>query len=1022
MDQRAAVATMVVVGRAAVVLVLLALFLYQPAASAADIVWGSSSTFTQQAAGGDRYLAMCESMRLGSELAFNATNARSDRMGVLASRNLVTLFLDDNRNNTATALNTNALLARSDDELLGLLVTSDGEGAATAFLSMTGQAIDTVPFVGPWSGLGLLQSPFKRWVFNTLPTSFQSLTYAIAKFLANDRLLSRFALLYPHPSLISGVDIRAGVEAKLALLGYRLASHYGVPSFSADPQTIGAAVANISAGAPQAVIMVVSSGQTSAFIKAAKAAMTRDDVIYILDGSVSNNITDDLTTKRERENVYLVFPVPLLSDTGLPIVSDFWADRDAHAPEWRKVVQPGALEGYINARWIVSVLEGMREPLNRAAFIDAVYSTPIRHVGGVAMGPFYDDCARTGCQACCNAGSRRIYLVQFPNGTLEYVPDSVLEWQSCFPQPGDVRLPFKFGESVALTGDDARSGAAVRNGLASSFGATNAAAAFNGRNMVLIGYDDQSRPEENAGSNYEQLVELDNVLALTGLRGIEAIATALNHSSNAAAPVIGVSTGSPSLNSHFNRRLVRIAGSAYEELAGALDYFVGRLGFSRVGLYYESTPDGRLTLKGLVKALALRDLSLAASVEQGDAVPTSGVELWLVYNPSGELVAPFLDSLSSSGGPTPVCVLSSLDPDLLVERINGTSSSSSSTFHARRSQAQLAMLHFTQALPNPNPNPASPAANASGTQLAASFRAALAALDPNARPGYAALSGYVSGRLLAALISTINGQVTGDSLLAALYASGVIELDDLALGVYYDRCNATGIPCCNTGSRSVHVVTPDGNANGTWSTQHTFDYDQCAFTFDSADESSDGRSREEVLGIALGVALPVAALLVCCLVLVGLVAMVASRRAAAARGLQEYTIDFDELELDGVLGQGGFGEVHKAVWKGTEVAVKLMPQGNVTREARQNFVDEVDIMSRLRHPNVILFMAASVKPPRLCIVMEYMELGSLYDVRPSSSPIRVVAIFFLFSGVIIHITFFGTSWLCVFILFSSACF
>jgi serine/threonine protein kinase len=38
-------------------------------------------------------------------------------------------------------------------------------------------------------------------------------------------------------------------------------------------------------------------------------------------------------------------------------------------------------------------------------------------------------------------------------------------------------------------------------------------------------------------------------------------------------------------------------------------------------------------------------------------------------------------------------------------------------------------------------------------------------------------------------------------------------------------------------------------------------------------------------------------------------------------------------------------------------------------------------MSRLRHPNVVLFMAASTKPPTMCIVMEFMSLGSLFDVR-----------------------------------------
>ncbi len=39
-------------------------------------------------------------------------------------------------------------------------------------------------------------------------------------------------------------------------------------------------------------------------------------------------------------------------------------------------------------------------------------------------------------------------------------------------------------------------------------------------------------------------------------------------------------------------------------------------------------------------------------------------------------------------------------------------------------------------------------------------------------------------------------------------------------------------------------------------------------------------------------------------------------------------------------------------------------------------------MTALRHPNVVLFMAASTKAPKMCIVMEYMALGSLFDVPP----------------------------------------
>lgn len=43
-------------------------------------------------------------------------------------------------------------------------------------------------------------------------------------------------------------------------------------------------------------------------------------------------------------------------------------------------------------------------------------------------------------------------------------------------------------------------------------------------------------------------------------------------------------------------------------------------------------------------------------------------------------------------------------------------------------------------------------------------------------------------------------------------------------------------------------------------------------------------------------------------------------------------------------------------------------------------------MTSLRHPNVVLFMAACTKPPNMCIVMEYMALGSLYEVRTRTAP------------------------------------
>jgi hypothetical protein len=79
------------------------------------------------------------------------------------------------------------------------------------------------------------------------------------------------------------------------------------------------------------------------------------------------------------------------------------------------------------------------------------------------------------------------------------------------------------------------------------------------------------------------------------------------------------------------------------------------------------------------------------------------------------------------------------------------------------------------------------------------------------------------------------------------------------------------------------------------------------------------------------------------------------------------------------LGAGGFGEVFLASWNGLLVAVKKMTKElNATTLFR--FRREADIMSVMRHPNILTYMACSLDPPNLMIVMEYMRYGSLFNV------------------------------------------
>eukprot|EP01121_Diplochlamys_sp_Union-15-3_P019357 TRINITY_DN7282_c0_g1_i2.p1 TRINITY_DN7282_c0_g1~~TRINITY_DN7282_c0_g1_i2.p1 ORF type:complete len:674 (-),score=78.95 TRINITY_DN7282_c0_g1_i2:61-1956(-) len=95
--------------------------------------------------------------------------------------------------------------------------------------------------------------------------------------------------------------------------------------------------------------------------------------------------------------------------------------------------------------------------------------------------------------------------------------------------------------------------------------------------------------------------------------------------------------------------------------------------------------------------------------------------------------------------------------------------------------------------------------------------------------------------------------------------------------------------------------------------------------------------------------------------------------------------DLSELQLQTRIGRGNFGEVFKADWKGTVVAVKRLPSNKFTQQSLLEFAREALMMKSLRHPNILQFLGACTDPPDICIVMEYMSRGSLYRIIHSKT-------------------------------------
>ncbi|GKV23069.1 hypothetical protein SLEP1_g32850 [Rubroshorea leprosula] len=89
-------------------------------------------------------------------------------------------------------------------------------------------------------------------------------------------------------------------------------------------------------------------------------------------------------------------------------------------------------------------------------------------------------------------------------------------------------------------------------------------------------------------------------------------------------------------------------------------------------------------------------------------------------------------------------------------------------------------------------------------------------------------------------------------------------------------------------------------------------------------------------------------------------------------------IHWEDLLLGAEIGEGSYAVVYRGIWNGSDVAVKVFFGNGYSEGTLEDYKKEIDIMKKLRHPNVLLFMGAVYSPERLAIVTEFLPRGSLF--------------------------------------------
>ena len=337
-------------------------------------------------------------------------------------------------------------------------------------------------------------------------------------------------------------------------------------------------------------------------------------------------------------------------------------------------------------------------------------------------------CLVTGCSGAAN---QDIEVVQTPGVTAD-----------------EIRL----GSSLALSGHASFLGTQTLHGALCYIRAINEGGGVHGRSIKVIAYDDGYDPPRCL-ENTQKLIVEDKVFGLFCYVGTPTSVKIMPLVEEARLPLVGLFTGAQILRNPFQRYIINIRASYYQETGAVVDELVESLGLKKFAVFYQYDDYGFDGLTGTQIALEKYGLTPVAagsyrrgSIEVEEALEQilpSGAEVVIMigtYDPCAKFIR-----LARSRGFHPIFhCLSFVGGDELAKKLG------------REGEGVI----ITQVVPPPTETLL--------LDAAAEYTKLLAHYYPEDKPNYVGFEGYLNARVLVEGLKRAGPDLTRENFINAI--------------------------------------------------------------------------------------------------------------------------------------------------------------------------------------------------------------------------------------------------------------